>query len=267
MTNKRSLGTLSGDRLQKALAIAGYGSRRAIERLIKQRRVLVNGKVAELGHCVTAKDKIQLDGGRAIRIGASVAAVTCVLAYNKPVGEVVTRSDEKGRHTVFKNLPILKGGRWISVGRLDINTSGLLLFTNDGELANRLTHPRYKIDREYAARIFGQIDERVLENLRTGVEIDGRRTAFSDIVEGGGEGTNRWFTCLVQSGRNRTVRRLWESQGMKVSRLIRVRFGNVMLPTDLKPRRYVELGGGLLNELGALVRLGITDRQLGQKES
>ena len=267
MTNKRALGTSSGDRLQKVLAIAGYGSRRGIEKLIKQGRVLVNGKVAKLGYCVTAKDKIQLDGGRIIRIGASTAAETRVLGYNKPVGEVVTRSDEKGRQTVFKNLPFLKGGRWISVGRLDINTSGLLLFTNNGELANRLTHPRYKIDREYAARIFGQVDKKSLENLRAGVEIDGCHCAFSDIVEGGGEGINRWFTCLVQSGQNRAVRRLWESQGLKVSRLIRVRFGNIMLPTDLMPGRYVELGGDLLNELGSLARLRITDRQLDQHVS
>ena len=177
------------------------------------------------------------------------------MAYNKPVGEVVTRSDEKGRNTVFKKLPAIRGGRWLSIGRLDINTSGLLLFTNNGELVNRLTHPRYKIDREYATRVFGKVDKKTLDNLRSGLEIDGNHCSFSDIVEGRGEGTNRWFTCLVQSGRSREVRRLWESQGLKVSRLIRVRFGNVMLPTDLMPGRHVELGGDLLNQLCLLARL------------
>jgi 23S rRNA pseudouridine2605 synthase len=265
MTRNRYLGAPSGERLQKALATAGYGSRRAIERLIKQGKVLVNGKVADVGHHVTAEDWVQLDGARAIRIGSSPAVSTRVLAYNKRVGEVVTRSDEKGRLTVFKKLPVIKGGRWISVGRLDINTSGLLLLTNNGELANRLTHPRYKIDREYAARIFGHIDKEMLKNLRAGVHIDGNRSAFSDIVEGRGEGTNRWYTCLVQSGHNREVRRLWESQGLKVSRLIRVRFGNVMLPTDLGPGRYVELGGDLLDQLCLLARLRISDRYSDRK--
>ncbi len=243
-----------GERIHKALARAGWGSRREIERLIAAGRVRLNGKPAVAGCRVRPGDRVQIDGGRVLRIEPPADRIR-VLAYNKPVGLVCSRRDEQGRRTVFRDLPRLKGGRWINVGRLDINTSGLLLFTNDGELAHRLMHPRYRLDREYAARIFGEVDNAMLARLRGGVDIDGETYRFDDVVAGEGDGANRWYYCVVQSGRNREVRRLWEAQGVQVSRLMRVRFANVMLPTDLRAGRHVELGGALLSELCALVGL------------
>ena len=243
-----------GERIQKALARAGWGSRREIERLIAAGRVRVNGKIIIAGHKVSPGDRIQIDGGAAQRIEAASEALR-VLAYNKPAGVVCTRSDPEGRPDIFAKLPGIKHGRWVNIGRLDINTSGLLLFTNHGELAHRLMHPRYRVDREYAVRIFGKVDSTVLEHLRAGVEIDGERCHFDDITVGNGDGANQWYYCVVQQGRHREVRRLWESQGVQVSRLMRVRFGNVMLPTDLRPGRTVELGGTLLDELCQLVGL------------
>lgn len=254
MTRSPPASDADGERIHKALARSGAGSRRAVERLVAEGRILVNGAAADIGMRVHPGDRIQIDGGRAFRLRAAENDIR-VLAYNKPVGEVCTRRDEQRRRTVFSRLPRLASGRWINVGRLDINTSGLLLFTNHGELAHRLMHPRYRVDREYAARIFGRVDNAMLERLRQGVEVDGERLAFADIVAGDSEddSANRWYYCVVQSGRQREVRRLWESQGVQVSRLSRVRFANVMLPTDLRPGRSVELGGKLLDELCALV--------------
>jgi 23S rRNA pseudouridine2605 synthase len=243
---------LSGERVHKVLARAGWGSRREIERWVDAGRIRINGKCATTGARVAPGDRVQLDDGRALRVQADAQSIR-VLAYSKAAGVVCTRRDPEKRPTVFEHLPRIAGGRWINVGRLDINTSGLLLFTNHGELAHRLMHPRYNIDREYAARIYGHVDKPMLDRLRTGVEIDGERFHFDDIVLGEGSGANRWYYCVVQSGRQREVRRLWESQGVKVSRLIRVRFGNVMLPTDLRPGKHVQLGGALLDELCALV--------------
>jgi 23S rRNA pseudouridine2605 synthase len=243
-----------GERIHKVLARAGLGSRREIERLIAARRVCVNGQPAVAGQPVRPGDRVQIDGGAAIRIEAPVEPLR-VLAYNKPAGVVCTRRDPEGRPDVFADLPRMKRGRWINVGRLDINTSGLLLFTNHGELAHRLMHPRYHIDREYAVRIYGEVDRAMLERLRSGVLIEGEQSHFDDITVGEGEGANQWYYCVVQRGRHREVRRLWESQGVQVSRLIRVRFGNVMLPTDLRAGRTVELGGMLLADLCALVGL------------
>ena len=244
----------AGERVHKVLAQAGWGSRREIERWIEAGRIRVNGKQAIIGARVAPGDKVQLDDGRVLRVAPKTEKIR-VLAYNKPAGVICTRRDPEKRPTVFDKLPRIAGGRWINVGRLDVNTSGLLLFTNQGELAHRLMHPSYRIDREYNARIFGEVDRAMLGRLRTGVDIDGERFHFDDIVTGEGSGANRWYYCVVQSGRQREVRRLWESQGVKVSRLTRVRFGNVMLPTDLRPKRTVELGGRLLIELCALVRL------------
>lgn len=243
-----------GERIQKALARTGFGSRREIERLVAAGRVRVNGRPATAGHRVWPGDQVQVDGRPATRIRADESTVR-VLAYHKPVGEICSRHDEEGRRTVFSRLPRLRGERWVNIGRLDVNTSGLLLFTNHGELAHRLMHPRYAIDREYAARVYGRVDDEMLQRLRTGVDIDGETWHFDDITPGAGERANRWYTCLVQRGRHHEVRQLWESQGVQVSRLMRVRFGNVMLPTDLRPGRHVEIGGTLLEELMTLVGL------------
>jgi len=244
-----------GERIHKVLARAGWGSRREIERWIAAGRVRVNGRRAATGARLQTGDRVQLDDGRQLRVKA-LRTPLHVLAYNKPAGLVCSRRDESGRPTVFADLPRpADGGRWVNVGRLDINTSGLMLFTNRGELAHRLMHPRYRVDREYAARIFGQVDDAMLEHLQHGVEIEGERYRFDDIVSGAGEGANRWYYCVVQSGRQREVRRLWESQGVTVSRLLRVRFGNVMLPADLRAGHSVEIGGALRDELCALVGL------------
>ena len=243
---------VSGERVHKVLARAGWGSRREIERWIVADRIRINGKCAVTGARVMPGDRVQLDDGRELRVEPQTEPIR-VLAYNKPVGVVCTRDDPEQRPTVFKHLPRIDSGRWINVGRLDINTSGLLLFTNNGELAHRLMHPSYRIDREYSARIFGHVDQDMLNRLRQGVDIDGERYHFDDIVAGDGRGANRWFYCVVQSGRQREVRKLWESQGVKVSRLARVRFGNVMLPTDLGPGRHVDVGGALRDALCALV--------------
>jgi len=244
----------TGERLHKVLARAGWGSRREIERLIEAGRIRVDGRAATLGQRVTGGERVQQDDGRTLRVALASQALR-VLAYNKPAGEVCTRHDPEGRPHVFVRLPRLDQGRWINIGRLDINTSGLLLFTNHGELAHRLMHPRHRVDREYAARIFGTVDDAMLARLRAGVDIEGESCHFDDIVIGDGDGANHWYYCVVQSGRNREVRRLWESQGVQVSRLIRVRFGNVMLPSDLRAGRTVELGGELLAELCRLVGL------------
>lgn len=217
-----------GVRLQKALADAGLGSRREIEGWIREGRVRVNGRPAKLGNRILPADHIRIDGKevkRAPRHGRELR----VIAYNKPEGELVTRRDPEGRRTVFSRLPRLVAGRWVAVGRLDINTSGLLLLTNNGELANRLMHPSRAVEREYAVRILGEVTEEALMRLTRGVELEDGPARFEEIVESGGEGANRWFHVLLREGRNRQVRRLWEAAGCRVSRLKRVRFGNVIL--------------------------------------
>ena len=241
----------SGERLQKVLAQAGYGSRREIEKWIASGRVSVNGHSVELGTRVVDSDRIALDGKPVRRLKKSVR--TQVIALNKPEGVICTANDPGGRPTADALLPKKDGVRWIGVGRLDINTSGLLLFTNNGDLAHRLMHPQFQIDREYAARIFGQVGTETLTQLRTGVEVDGEIYAFDDVVRGNGRGANRWYYCVVRQGRNREVRRVWESQGVQVSRLIRSRFGNVMLPRDLKAGDYFEVKGVMLDDLYRLV--------------
>ena len=241
----------SGERLQKVLAQAGYGSRREIEKWIASGRVSVNGHSVELGTRVVDSDRIALDGKPVRRLKKSVR--TQVIALNKPEGVICTANDPGGRPTADALLPKKDGVRWIGVGRLDINTSGLLLFTNNGDLAHRLMHPQFQIDREYAARIFGQVGTETLTQLRIGVEVDGEIYAFDDVVRGNGRGANRWYYCVVRQGRNREVRRVWESQGVQVSRLIRSRFGNVMLPRDLKAGDYFEVKGVMLDDLYRLV--------------
>jgi 23S rRNA pseudouridine2605 synthase len=217
-----------GVRLQKVLADAGLGSRREIEVWIGAGRVRVNGQVARLGDRVTPLDRIRVDGKEVGR-GAAPSAELRVIAYNKPEGEVVTRSDPQGRPTVFRRLPHLKTGRWIAVGRLDISTSGLLLLTNQGELANRLMHPSRELEREYAVRILGAVPSETLQRLTVGIDLEDGPARFERVADGGGTGANHWFHVVLREGRNREVRRLWEAAGCKVSRLIRVRYGNVVL--------------------------------------
>ncbi|TQV78268.1 pseudouridine synthase [Exilibacterium tricleocarpae] len=235
------------EKLQKVLARAGLGSRREMERAIEDGRVKVNHKVARLGDRVTATDTVQLDG-RKVAV-APPQQRSRVLLYNKPEGEICSRADPEGRPTVYDRLPRLKTGRWISVGRLDFNTSGLLLFTNDGELANKLMHPSSVIDREYLVRVQGDVDDDMKQRLREGVLLEDGMARFTDIVDGAGEGRNRWFYCVVMEGRNREVRRLWESQGVKVNRLKRVRYGNIFVPSHVRVGQWIELDAQEVDEL------------------
>ena len=245
---------VSGEKLQKVLARMGLGSRREVEAWIAAGRVLVNGEQAVLGCRVDSLDQITLDG-RPLKRDLNTEVVRRVIIYNKPEGEVCTRDDPEGRPTVFDRLPRLKQGRWINIGRLDINTTGLLLFTTDGELANRLMHPSWQMDREYAVRVMGEVDEAMLERLTTGVMLEDGPARFTDIVTAGGEGINRWFHVCLLEGRNREVRRLWESQGVRVNRLKRVRFGPVFLGPELPVGRWREMGQHELDTLSAEVEL------------
>jgi 23S rRNA pseudouridine2605 synthase len=234
------------ERLQKLLAGAGHGSRRGIEEWIREGRVTINGRVATLGDRASAADRICLDGKP---LALDAAESTEVLLYHKPVGEVTTRSDPEGRPTVFERLPAPRGGRWIVVGRLDVNTSGLLLFTNDGELAHRLMHPSSEIEREYRVRLRGTPSPEVLDRLRQGVELDDGPARFDRIEAESTEGSHSWFRVCLHEGRNREVRRLFEHQGFEVSRLSRIRYGPVELPGDLRAGRYKLLEGLASTEL------------------
>ncbi|PLY12009.1 MAG: 23S rRNA pseudouridylate synthase B [Sedimenticola sp.] len=231
---------LPGERLQKVLANAGLGSRREIERRIEAGEVRVNGKVASLGDRVTPEDRITL-GKQRVGSWRLQEQQRRVIIYNKPEGEVVTKSDPEGRPTVFSRLPIIKGSRWIAVGRLDLNTSGLLLFTTDGQLANKLMHPSQQIEREYAVRVHGEVTPAQLQQLVNGIELEDGPARFEDIVESGGEGTNRWFHVVIMEGRKREVRRLWEAIDCKVSRLKRVRFGPIILDSATSVGRWRDL--------------------------
>jgi 23S rRNA pseudouridine2605 synthase len=242
------------EKLQKVLARAGLGSRREIETWIADRRVSVNGKIATLGDRVTEQDKIRVDG-RQITIRTDRETRTEVLMYNKPEGEICSQNDPESRTTVFATLPRLNQGRWIMIGRLDINTSGLLLFTNNGELAHRLMHPSYEIEREYAIRVFGEVDRDMLNRLKEGVMLDDGMAKFDWIRDAGGTGANHWYHVSLHEGRNREVRRLWEAENVVVSRLIRVRYGNVMLPRSIRRGKWDYLDTHGINELKKLVEL------------
>ena len=245
----------SGEKLQKVLARIGVGSRRDVEAWISQGRIKVNGVAATLGQRVDMHDAISVDGKLIKRVEAS-EATRRVIMYNKPDGEICTRDDPEGRPTVFDRLPRPKEGRWINIGRLDINTTGLLLFTTDGELANRLMHPSYEMDREYAVRVRGEVDDEMLDRLKAGVVLEDGPAKFTDIQKApGGEGFNHWYHCVVMEGRNREVRRLWESQGVIVSRLKRVRFGPVFLNSDLPMGRWREMSQYEIDILAAEVGL------------
>lgn len=245
---------LHGEKLQKVLARAGIGSRREMEKLIGANRVTVNGKAAHIGDRVQARDRILVDG-HPIAMKASDERRARVLVYNKPEGEICTVRDPEGRPTVFERLPKLKGERWIAVGRLDFNTSGLLLFTTDGELANALMHPSANIDREYLCRVLGEVDDDMLSRLSKGVVLDDGIARFTDITAGGGEGANRWYYVCLMEGRNREVRRLWESQNLKVSRLKRVRYGPVFLPPRLKQGQWQDMPAEMILPLYELTGL------------
>ncbi len=226
-------------KLHKVLAQAGIGSRRDMEQLVAEGRITVNGEPAHVGQRISFGDQLRIDG-RPIKARIAPPPPR-VLAYHKPAGEVVTHDDPQHRPTVFRRLPRLAQGKWQSVGRLDINTEGLLLFTNSGELANQLMHPRFGVEREYAVRVLGVLDDAARERLLQGVPIDGQTCAFKSLDEAGGEGANRWYRVVITEGRNREVRRLFEAVGHAVSRLIRVRYGSVVLPRGLRRGAWVDL--------------------------
>lgn len=243
------------EKLQKVLANNGLGSRREMERWITEGRISVNGQLAKLGDRVGPVDKIKVDGHPLLQ---NTEKSPCrVLMYNKPEGELCARVDPEGRPTVFERLPRLANSRWITVGRLDINTSGLLLLTNDGELANRLMHPRHEVEREYAVRVFGEVTPKMLRTLTKGVELDDGIAKFNHIhvKTTEPESLNHWFNVTLCEGRNREVRRLWESQGLQVSRLIRVRYGNLELFKRLPQGAWIELDLSNVNELRQMVNL------------
>ncbi|EST58930.1 MULTISPECIES: 23S rRNA pseudouridine(2605) synthase RluB [Proteus] len=244
------------EKLQKILARSGHGSRREIEGYLQEGRISIDGTKAKLGDRidVTTTAKIRLDG-RILNIREAQKDVCRVLAYYKPEGELCTRSDPQGRPTVFQRLPRLNSARWIAVGRLDVNTSGLLLFTTDGELANRLMHPSREVEREYAVRVFGEIDDAKIRQLTRGVQLEDGPASFRSVSYRGGEGINQWYNVSLTEGRNREVRRMWEAVGVQVSRLIRVRYGDIDLPKGLPRGGWVELGLDQINYLRQLVEL------------
>ncbi len=242
------------EKLQKVLARAGIGSRREMEQWIAAGRIKVDGKLATLGDRVGPHQRIEVDG-RPLKVEALKEPERRVLIYYKPVGEITSRNDPQQRPVVFDRLPPLESGRWISVGRLDVNTSGLLLFTTDGELANRLMHPSYGIDREYAVRVFGEVTPEMMQALTTGVQLEDGLARFERIEPISEGSANEWFRVVLREGRKREVRRLWESQGLKVSRLIRIRFGPIELPRDMSRGDTRELSPGAVRLLYERVNL------------
>lgn len=235
------------ERLQKVMARAGAGSRRQIETWIVEGRVKVNGKKVELGYCPSATDMITLDN-KSVNVTTSEDTAR-VLMYHKPMGEICTLRDPEGRRTVYESIPKLYAGKWIGIGRLDYNTSGLYLFTNDGELANNLMHPRYRIEREYAVRVYGSVDNAILSRLQQGVKLEDGMARFERILCGNGDNKNQWYNVVIREGRTREVKRLWESQGVRVSRLVRIRFGTLNLPRELKAGEWVELSQRQISQL------------------
>ncbi|MDH5256505.1 MAG: pseudouridine synthase [Gammaproteobacteria bacterium] len=261
---------VTGERLQKVLAQAGYGSRREIERWIELGEVKLNGNKATLGDRYNPGDLLKVKN-KLVPESRLKAKHSRVIIYHKPVGEVTTRSDPEGRATVFDNLPKLGAARWIAVGRLDINTSGLLLFTTDGELANQLMHPSTQIEREYAVRVLGEVSDEALSNMTKGVELEDGVARFDSIHDQGGQGANHWYHVVLKEGRNREVRRLWESQGVTVSRLMRIRYGNITIPRAVRPGKQQDLNSYEINDLRRLVaekgnaEPNVDDKRAGEK--
>lgn len=227
------------ERLHKMLAQAGVGSRREMEELIRAGKVTVNGQVAEIGAQVDENDVVKVNG-RIVRF-RQAAKLPRVLLYHKPEGEIVSRDDPEKRESVFDVLPQIRGGKWIAVGRLDFNTGGLLIFTTSGELANHLMHPRFEVEREYAIRVRGELTPDQLQQLKQGVAMEDGPAHFESLVDEGGEGSNHWYRGILKEGRNREVRRMFETMGLTVSRLLRVRFGMLTLPPRVKRGRWLEL--------------------------
>ncbi|MEL7312284.1 MAG: 23S rRNA pseudouridine(2605) synthase RluB [Pseudomonadota bacterium] len=242
------------ERAQKVLAAAGHGSRREIERFIAAGELLINGEVAELGATLVGDESLTYRG-KPISIKGAQQARHKHLLYHKPAGEVCTRSDPEGRKRIFDSLPKVGHQRWIAVGRLDISTTGLLLLTTDGELANRLMHPSYEIQRSYAVRVLGQPDEAQLNQLRVGVDLDDGPARFDVLEPSGGAGANTWFNVALHEGRNREVRRMWEAVGLKVSRLVRTGYGVAHLPPKLKRGQFMDIPYPILKKLYLSVEL------------
>jgi 23S rRNA pseudouridine2605 synthase len=239
------------EKLQKILARAGFGSRREVEKYIADGLVKVNGRIAQLGDRAFATDNIQFRGN-AVKETRLAKQATQVILYNKPEGQVCTRKDEKERTTIFEKLPRIINGRWISIGRLDINTSGLLILTNNGELANRMMHPSYEIEREYSVRVFGEVSEEIIYRLKKGVKLEDGMAKFdkiSKLPKQDDDSINNWYKVVIKEGRNREVRRIWESQGVQVSRLIRTGYGMFELPRKLKQSKTEELSWKQINQL------------------
>jgi 23S rRNA pseudouridine2605 synthase len=238
-------------KLQKLLAQKGLGSRREMETLIASGRVSINGRTAVIGDRISAQDRVQIDK-RVIRFDFA-DRLPQVLLYHKPEGEIVSRSDPESRPTVFDKLPHLKSSKWIAIGRLDFNTSGLLIFTTDGSLANRLMHPRFEVEREYAVRIIGKLSTEQIMQLTTGIQLDDGVASFDLLTEEGGEGINHWYRVVLREGRNREVRRMFETIGVTVSRLMRVRFGPINLPPRIKRGQWLELNEKEIRRLLAML--------------
>jgi 23S rRNA pseudouridine2605 synthase len=253
----RPLAEAKPERLQKVLAQAGIGSRREMEEWIAAGRISVNGVTAELGQSVVPTDKIKI-GGRLVNVRFTTTRTPRVVMYHKPEGEIVSRDDPEGRPSVFAALPRIRGGRWIAVGRLDFNTSGLLLFTTSGELANKLTHPSSQLVRDYAVRVLGELTLEAQQQLLNGIELEDGPASFASLQDAGGEGANHWYRVTLFEGRNREVRRMFEAVGCTVSRLIRVRYGPFSLPPQLKRGRVYELAEaevkGLMREIDKMIK-------------
>lgn len=250
----KDINEVKTEKLQKVLARTGMGSRREMERLIETGEVAINGQTAKLGDRVSINDRVTVHG-RLVKLVAEEEVPRRVIMYSKPEGELCTRHDPQGRRTVFDRLPKLKGERWISIGRLDINTSGLLLFTTDGELANRLMHPSQQIEREYAVRVMGDVKPEHVKAMVEGVMLEDGMANFTDVQEFGGEGINTWFHVVIMEGRNREVRRLWESQGLTVSRLKRVRYGSIFLDKRARAGEWIELTQQEIDQLSEMAGL------------
>lgn len=245
---------MNKERIQKALARQGLGSRRQVETWVSEGKIQLNGEVAKLGDHVKPGDTVMFSG-RKIIIKSTELKLPRVIAYHKPEGQVCSRSDPEGRPTIFENLPGLKHSRWVAIGRLDLNTSGLILLTDEGELANRLMHPSRQIQREYAVRTLGTASDEILRKLTHGVELEDGPARFEEIVDSGGQGTNHWYHVVLMEGRNREVRRMWEAVGLRVSRLMRVRFGPFILNKSQRPGKTKELTAKQVIELASMVDL------------